>query len=83
VNKIFISYHWSWFGLQMQIMLLVGSLGSRYVLHFLKLKNYKIAKNSTTAKAREKDKCRFGILQILVFFDACLTKLKKPSNFTK
>jgi hypothetical protein len=38
VSKILISYHWSWVGLQMQIMLLVGSLGCRYVLQLFKTK---------------------------------------------
>jgi hypothetical protein len=32
------------------------------------VKNHKIAKNSTTAEAREKNKHRFGILRILELF---------------
>jgi hypothetical protein len=40
----------------------------------MKVKNHKIAKNSTTAKAREK--IIIGILRILDIFDVCLTKFK-------
>ncbi len=36
--------------------------------NFYLVKNPKIAKNSTTTKAREKNKHRFGILRILEFF---------------
>ncbi len=44
------------------------------------MKNHKIAKNSTTTKAKGKYKCRFGILRILDFFVVCLTKLKNNQN---
>jgi len=37
-------------------------MGLRYVLQLLFGKNHKIANNSTTNKAREKNKHRFGIL---------------------
>ncbi len=40
------------------------------------LDGHKIAHNTTTSKAREKNKHRFEILIILENFDACLTKLK-------
>ncbi len=44
--------------------------------NFYLMKNHKIAINSTTAKARGKNKHLFGILGILEFFDVCLTKFK-------
>jgi hypothetical protein len=44
--------------------------------YFYFVKNHKIAKNSTTTKAREKNKHRFRILRILQFFDACSTTFK-------
>jgi len=40
-------------------------MGPKYVLQLLLMKKYKIAKYSTTAKAREKNKESFGILRIL------------------
>jgi len=40
------------------------------------VKNHKIANNTTTSIAREKNKHRFEILRILEIFDACLTKFK-------
>jgi hypothetical protein len=36
--------------------------------NFNLVKNHKIAKNSTTTKAREKNKIRFGILRVLEKF---------------
>jgi hypothetical protein len=44
------------------------------------VKNHKIANNSTTTKAREKNKRIFGILRILEIFDACLTQFKNNQN---
>ncbi len=47
--------------------------------NFYLVKIHKIANNSTTIKAREKNKYRFGILRN---FDVYLTKFLKKSNFT-
>jgi hypothetical protein len=44
--------------------------------NFYLVKNHKVSCNSTTTKAREKNKHKFGILRNLQFFDLCLTKCK-------
>jgi hypothetical protein len=45
--------------------------------YFYLLKNHKIVNNSTTAKAGEINKCRFGILKMIeIFRHVCLTKFK-------
>ncbi len=42
--------------------------GSRYDLNFKLVKNHKIANDSITTKAKDKNKHRFGILKILEIF---------------
>jgi hypothetical protein len=42
---------------------------------------YKIAHNSTTAKAGEKICVDLGSLELSKYFDICLTKLKKKIKF--
>jgi hypothetical protein len=44
--------------------------------NFYLVKNHKIAHNSTTTKAGEKNKYMFGILRILEMFGVCSTKFK-------
>jgi len=44
--------------------------------NFYLVKNHKIAKNSTTTKAREKNSTDMESLEFKTFFDACLTKFK-------
>jgi hypothetical protein len=44
--------------------------------NFYLVKNHKIVKNSTTAKAREKISTDLESLELLQFFDVCLTKYK-------
>jgi hypothetical protein len=55
-------------GSQLPVSALGGSMVPRCVLQLLFSENHKIAENSTTTKAREKNKHRFGILIILEFF---------------
>jgi hypothetical protein len=55
----------------------VAALYPNIFCNFYSVKHHKTAKNSTTTKAIEKNKHRFGILRILEIFDVCLTKLKK------
>ncbi len=50
-----------------------GSMGPRYVLH---VKNHKIAKNSTTTKAREKISTDLGSLEFYIFFTFVWLNLK-------
>jgi hypothetical protein len=45
--------------------------------NFYLVKNHKISKNSTTAKAREKISTDLESLEFYKFFDACFTKFKK------
>ncbi len=59
-----------------QFLLTGGSMVTQCVLLLLLSKNHKIAKNSTTTKAREKNKHRSGILRILQIFYACMTTFK-------
>jgi hypothetical protein len=51
----------------LQFLLRGGSMVPRYVLQLL-FKNHKIAKNTTTTKAREKNKHIYGTLGILEMF---------------
>jgi len=44
--------------------------------NFYLVKNHKIAKNSTTTKAREKISADLEFLEFYKFFDVCLTKFK-------
>jgi hypothetical protein len=46
------------------------------------LKNHKIAKISTTIKARKNISTDLESLDFQKFFDVCLMKFKKQSNFT-
>jgi hypothetical protein len=57
----------------------VAALFPDIFCNFYVVKNRKIAKKSTTTKAREK--ISTDLKSLLRFFDVCLTKLKK-SKFT-
>ncbi len=48
--------------------------------NFYLVKNCKIAKNSTTSKAREKICTDFVSLEFFKNFDVCLTKFKNNTN---
>jgi hypothetical protein len=50
--------------------------GPRYILKLLFGENHKIAKNSTTTKARENISTYLKSLEFLKIFDAYLTKFK-------
>ncbi len=50
-----------------------GNMVPRYVLQLLFCEKDKITKNSTTTKASEKNKHRFGTLRL---FHECFTKVK-------
>jgi hypothetical protein len=50
-------------------------MGPRYVLVYV-LKNHKLAKNSTTTKAKEKISTDLESLEVSNFFDVCLNKFK-------
>jgi len=55
----------------------------RYVLQVLHSENHKIAKNSTTARAREKISADLDSLEFQKNFYVCLAKLKKNLLTTK
>jgi hypothetical protein len=59
-----------------QFLLLGASIGPRYVLQLLLVKNHKVANNSATTKAREKISTYLESVEFYKFFDACLTKFK-------
>jgi hypothetical protein len=58
-----------------------GSMGPIDVLQLLFVKNYKIAKNWATTKAKEKISTYLESLEFKECFDICLTKFKN-NHFT-
>jgi hypothetical protein len=63
-------------GNQLPVYALCGTMVPRNALHLLYNEKPKNVKNSTTPKARGKNKHRFGIHKILEIFVVCLTKFK-------
>jgi hypothetical protein len=51
-------------------------MGPRYVFQLLYNFNHKIANNSATLEAKEKNKRTFGTVKNLEKMDGCLTELK-------
>ncbi len=63
-----IGLEWKWGEICCGILSPGGSMGPRYVLQLLFSENSKIANNSATTGAKEKNKHRFGIGRILEIF---------------